>query len=233
MRRFLQLVVAAAVLAGVCPAQQVVDRIVATVNRQPILLSDWDVEMRYEAMLDQKPLPVDDAAARGALDRLIDQELIRQQMKPYRIIEPTPAELAERVAEIRKQLPNAGTPSGYSALLERYGITEAEVRDRIATQFLILRFIDVRLRPSVHVDQRSIEAYYNDTLAPQVRQKGEQPAPLADLAPQIEELLSQQRVDALTSDWLKDLRQQGQIHVDSAAAPQPSASTKSPPQGAQ
>lgn len=232
MRRLLQLAVLASALAGVCPAQQVVDRIVATVNRQPILLSDWDVEMRYEAMLGQKPLPIDDTAARDALDRLIDQELVRQQMKLYRMAEPTPEELADRIAEIRKQLANPDTPAVYRALLDRYGITEAELRDRVATQLLILRFIEVRLRPSVHVDQRSIEAYYNDTLAPQLRKKGEQPAPLADVAPQIEELLLQQRVDALTNDWLKELRQQGEIHVDPAAAPQPSASTTTP-QGAQ
>ena len=233
MRRFFQLVVMAATLAGTCSAQQVVDRIIATVNRQPILLSDWDVEMRYEAMLDQKTLPVSDDAARGALDRLIDQELVREQMKSYRVTEPTSEELNGRMADVRKQLTSGDTPTDYRVLLERYGITEAELRDRVATQLQILRFIDVRLRPSVHVDQRSIEAYYNDTLAPQIRKKGEQPAPLADLAPQIEELLLQQRVDALTNDWLKDLRQQSQIHIDPAAGAQPSASTKSPPQGAQ
>lgn len=232
MRHFLQIVLVLAAMAGVCAAQQVVDRIVATVNRQPILLSDWEVEMRYEAMLGQRPLPLADEAARSALDRLIDQELIRQQMKSYRITEPSTAELVERMAELRKQLVNGDSQATFRVLLDRYGISEAELRDRVATQLTILRFIDVRLRPSIHVDQRSIETYYNDTLAPQIRNKGEQPAPLADMAPQIEELLSQQRVDALTNDWLKDLRQQSQIRIDPAAAlPQPSASTKTPPQG--
>ncbi len=231
MRRFLQIVFVTAAMAGVCAAQQVVDRIVATVNRQPILLSDWDVEMRYEAMLGQKPLPLADEAARSALDRLIDQELVRQQIKSYRIAEPTAGELSDRVAALRKQLVNGDSQPAFRALLDRYGITEAELRDRVTTQLTILRFIDVRLRPSIHVDQRSIETYYNETLAPQVRNKGEQPAPLAEVAPQIEELLLQQRVDALTNDWLKDLRQQSQIRIDPAAAPQPSASTKAAPQG--
>ncbi len=231
MRRFLQVVAVVASMAAVCPAQQVVDRIVATVNRQPILLSDWEVEMRYEAMLDQKPLPLADEAARSALDRLIDQELVRQQIKSYHMTEPSAEEVASRMADIRKQLVNADSPTGLRALLERYGISEAEFRERVATQFTILRFIEVRLRPSIHVDQRSIEAYYNDTLAPQVRNKGEQLAPLTEVAPQIEDLLLQQRVDALTNDWLKDLRQQSEIHIDPAAASQPSASTKSPPQG--
>jgi len=230
MRRFLQSVFFWAVLTAGCTGQQVVDRIVATVNRQPILLSDWEVEMRYEALLDQKPLPLSDAVARGALERLIDQELVRQQIRSYRLQEPTAIEVTARVSDLRKQL-NSDNDEAFRALLRRYGIDEAELRERVATQLLILRFIDVRLRPSVHVERRSIEDYYNDTLAPEIRKKGAQPAPLAEVSPQIEELLAQQRVEALTNEWLKDMRQQSQIHVDPAAvAAQPSASAKPPDQ---
>jgi hypothetical protein len=230
MRRVVQLVPLVLAFAGWCAAQQVVDRIVATVNRQPILLSDWEVEMRYEAMLDQKALPLSDEVAHGALERLIDQELLRQQIRSYRLTEASAQEVTDRLLELRKQL-NCDRDGAFQTLLARYGLSEGELRDRVSTQLLILRFIEVRLRPSVHVDQRSIQAYYNDTLLPETRKKGEQAAPLADVAPQIEELLSQQRVDALTNEWLKDLRQQSQIHVDAAAAAsQPSASAKSPEQ---
>lgn len=228
MQRFLQLVTLVAALSAVSAAQQLVDRIVATVNRQPILLSDWEVEMRYEAMLDQKPLPLNDEAAHGALDRLIDQELVQQQIRSYRLTEPSAQEITDRLIEIRKQL-NSDSDAAFRALLSRYGISEGEVRDRLATQLAILHFIDVRLRPSVHVERRSIETYYNDTLLPETRKKGEQAAPLADVASQIEELLAQQRVDTLTNEWLKDLRQQSQIHVEPAATPQPSV--KTPEQG--
>jgi hypothetical protein len=230
MRRFLQLVLLLALSAGVCAAQQVVDRIIATVNHDPILLSDWEVEMRYEAMLDQKPLPLTDEVARGALDRLIDQELVRQQIRSYRMAEPSAKDISTRMAELRKQLLTSDTDAGFRALLGRYGISEEELRDRVKTQLTILRFIDVRLRPSVHVERRSIEAYYNDTLLPETRKKGEQAARLSEVAPQIEELLSQQRVDTLTNEWLKDLRQQAEIHVDAAAGAQPNASSKSPEQ---
>src|SRR5579884_2996360 len=144
MRRALQVVAAMVFMAGVCAAQQVVDRIVATVNRQPILLSDWEVELRYEALLDQKPLPVSDDVARAALDRLIDQELLRQQLKSYRVDAPTTEEINDRIKEIRRQIPGADNDAGYHADLARYGLTEQELRDRVATQALILRFIDVR-----------------------------------------------------------------------------------------
>ena len=222
MRRTVQIVALLALLAGICPAQQIVDRIVATVNRQPILLSDWEVEMRCEAMLDQKALPLSDDVAHSALDRLIDQELVRQQIRSYRLAEPSAEEISRRVDEVRKQLVAREDLTAFRGLLARYGLSENELRDRLSTQLMILRFIDVRLRPSVHVERRSIEAYYNDTLLPEARRKGDQsPPPLADVAPQIEELLSQQRVDALTNDWLKDLRQQADIRVDPAVGAKP------------
>jgi hypothetical protein len=230
MRRISQIALLLIAGAALCNAQQVVDRIVATVNRQPVLLSDWEVEMRYEAMIEQKPLPLSDDIARGALDRLIDQELLRQQIRSYQLEDPATKEIGDRVADIRKQLPNGGNDAAFQAILARYGLTESELRNRISVQLTILRFIDVRLRPSVHVDRRSIENYYNDTLLPQLRTKGEKPAPLAEVAPQIEELLSQQRVDALTNDWLKDLRQQSEIRIDPAAAT-PTAGTSAKQQG--
>lgn len=209
-------------------SQQLIDRIVATVNGQPILLSDWEVEMRFEALLDHKPLPLGDDDARGALNRLIDQELLRQQFRTYRLATPSSEEVDTRAADLRKQL-GVSDKAGYDALLSRYGLSENEFRDRVTNQAEMLEFIDARLRPSVHVDRRSIENYYNETLVPQVRQRGEKPAPLAQVAAQIEELLSQQRVAVLTADWLKDLRQQSEIHVD----PSVSAAPKSPDEGAQ
>ena len=219
MKRALQLAAIVFAVTSACFAQQVVDRIVATVNRQPILLSDWEVEIRYEALLDQKPLPVSDDVARAALDRLIDQELLRQQLRSYRIDEPTTDEVNARLAEVRKQTPGMDSDRGFRAALDHYGLSESELRERVTTQLLLLHFIDVRLRPSVHVERRAIDAYYNEKLLPELRKKGETSLPtLAEVSPQIEELLSQERVDALTTDWLKDLRQQSDIKVDVAGA---------------
>lgn len=200
-------------LAIVCPAQQVIDRIVATVNGQPILLSDWEVEMRFEALLDRKPLPLVTDEARGALDRLIDQELLREQYKTYRLTEPSAGDVDQRVADLRRQIGGADD-AAFRSQLAQYGLSQSEFRERVENQAAMLRFIDIRLRPSVHVDRRSIENYYYETLVPELKSKGQKPASLAEVSPQIEEILSQERVNVLTADWLKDLRQQSKIHID-------------------
>lgn len=228
MKRVLQIVAMAIITASVCAAQQVVDKIVATVNREPILLSDWEVEVRYEALLNQQTLPLSDEASRAALDRLIDQELLRQQTRSYRVEDPTKDEIDVRIAQVRRQLPSASTTDAFQSALAKYGLSEPEFRERVTTQLLLIHFIDMRLRPSVHIERRAIDAYYNEKLLPELRKKGETALPaLAEVSPQIEELLSQERVDVLTADWLKELRQQSDIKVDSSGA---TATTAAKPQ---
>src|SRR5579872_2916802 len=63
-------------------AGDILDRIVATVNNHIILQSEWQDAVRYEAFLSGRPLDqVDGGDRKAALDRLIDQELLREQMR--------------------------------------------------------------------------------------------------------------------------------------------------------
>ena len=69
-------------LTGTClrlSAADIIDRIVATVNGHVILQSDWDDAVRFEALVDARPLAqITDQDRSRALDRLIDQELLRE-----------------------------------------------------------------------------------------------------------------------------------------------------------
>jgi hypothetical protein len=200
---------------------EIVDRVIATVNGQPILQSDWDIELRCEAFLDQRPLQFTPEAGRASLDRLVDQELLRQQIRTFQLQPAGDDRLHARLDEIRRQIPGAASDAGWQAALRNYGLTQSEVEDRVADQVEILHFVEIRLRPTVHVDRRSIETYYYDTLLPQLRAKGAKQAPLVEVSAQIEEILSQQALDSLLSDLLRDLRQQSEIRIDDAAMSPP------------
>jgi hypothetical protein len=233
MRRALQIAVVCVACAGLLRSE-IVDRVVATVNGQPILQSDWDIAIRCEAFLDQRALQFTPEAARASLDRLVDQELLRQQIRSFQLPPIGEDRVRSRLEEIHHQIPGAAGDAGWQAALSRYGLTQSEIEERIADQMEILRFIEVRLRPTVHVDRRSIEAYYNDTLLPQLKEKGAKQVPLAEVSAKIEEILSQQILDSLLADLLRDLRQQGEIHIDGSALPPPAANaTGQPPQQAQ
>ncbi|MBZ5628942.1 MAG: SurA N-terminal domain-containing protein [Acidobacteriia bacterium] len=234
MRRALQVVLLLLGSAGASAGQVVIDRIVATVNGQPILQSDWDVALRCEALLDRKEPQFTPEAARGTLERLIDQELLRQQIRTFQLKPIGEEELHKRMQEIRKQIPGAADDAGWQAALRRYGLTQSEVDERITDELEILRFIDVRLRPTVHVNRRSIEEYYRDKLLPQLKQKGAKEVPLVEVSRQIEEILSQELMDTQLADLLRDLRQQSEIHIQpSALPPPPGNSTAGSPQQAQ
>src|SRR5690349_1227649 len=79
-------------------AGEVLDRLVATVNGHALLQSDWDDEIRYECLMSGRPLRDVTAEERKAtLDRLIDQELLREQMR-------SPDFKPVTSAEVEKQL---------------------------------------------------------------------------------------------------------------------------------
>src|SRR5690348_1489481 len=90
------------VLAALASAGEIVDRIVATVNGHVILQSDWEDALCYEAFVAGRPLDQITADERkGALDRLIDQELLREQMASSDFQHATSEEIDSRINEVR------------------------------------------------------------------------------------------------------------------------------------
>jgi peptidyl-prolyl cis-trans isomerase SurA len=193
---------------------EVIDRIVATVNGRVILQSDLDEALCYEALLTNRSLAdLTDDDRRAALDRLIDQELLRAQMKSADFPHATDAEVAARISEARKQYPQAVTDDAWRSLLARYHITEKDVFAHVQRQIDVMRLVDARLRPAVQIDAKSIEAYYRDQFVPQLKQSGASDVPLAEVSAKIRELLTQEKVSEMLISWLQTLRSEGQVHI--------------------
>ena len=211
--------VAVLALGLVAQAGEIIDRVVATVNRHIILLSDWEDAIRYEAFVGGRPLDHVTAEDRkAALDRLIDQELLREQVRAFDSLRASPEEVAKRIEEIRKQYPGAETDPGWRAALAGYGLTDDGLKLRVGEQIELMRLVEARLRPTITIDSNSIESYYNQELLPQLRQSGAQDVPLAEATPQIKELLTQQKVNQLLTGWLQDLRAGSEIRNTAASA---------------
>jgi peptidyl-prolyl cis-trans isomerase SurA len=197
-------------------AGDILDRIVATVNGHIILQSDWEDALRFEAFISNRSvdqLTIEDR--KESLDRLIDQELLREQMRSASFQHASDEDLNLRIAEIRKQYPLADSEAGWRAVLTRYGLSESELKERISSELDALRLVDARLRPSVNIDSKSIESYYHQELLPQLRHAGEKEVPLPDVSPKIKELLTQQKVNELLLAWLQNLRSGSTIRTAS------------------
>jgi peptidyl-prolyl cis-trans isomerase SurA len=198
---------------------EVIDRIVATVNGHIILQSDWNDAVRYEALLNgRNPEDFTDDERRAVLDRLIDQELLGEQMKSAFFAHCTESEAASQVADARKKFPEATTNEGWQALLAHFRFTEKDLIAHAQQQSDLLRLVDAHLRPEVQIDSKSVEAYYRDKFVPQLKQSGSGDIALADVSGKIRELLTQQKVSELLVSWLQTLRSEGKVSVPGANA---------------
>jgi peptidyl-prolyl cis-trans isomerase SurA len=215
-------IIAAVVLVcslGASPvsAGEVIDRIVATVNGQIILQSDWNDALRYEALLSARTVSdFNTEERRAVLDRLIDQELLGEQMSSALFKHATEEEAATEVAQTRQLYPDASTDDGWKALLARFGLTEKELLSHVQQQIDLMRLVDAHLRPTVQVDSKSIESYYRDKFIPQLKQTGAGDVPLEEVSAKIRELLTEERVSELMVSWLHSLRSESKVSVPGA-----------------
>jgi hypothetical protein len=199
-------------------AGQVIDRIVATINGHIILQSDWDEAMCYESLLNGKAInQFSNEDRRAVLDRLIDQELLGEQMKSAYFQHASEAEAAARVAEARKAYPEAATTEGWQSVLARFGLAEKDLISHVQQQIDLMRLVDARLRPAVQIDSKTIEAYYREKFVPQLKQSGAGDVPPADVAAKIRELLTEEKVNELMVSWLQSLRSESKVSVPGSA----------------
>src|ERR1700730_4095962 len=184
---------------------EIVDRVVTSVNGHVVLQSDWEQELAIEAFSNVRdPDSFTSAERNAALDRLIDQQLLREQVRPS---ESAPAgQVAARVAELRKLHPECATDEGWRASLQRYGLTQSSLAKRVGEQIQLMKLVEERLQPSIQIDQRAVENYYHDQLLPDMKRAGSPAAPLTEVFGQIKDLLAERKMNELLSVWLANLR---------------------------
>jgi peptidyl-prolyl cis-trans isomerase SurA len=202
-------------------AGEVLDGILATVNGHVILQSDLDEELRYENLMsghEQQGTSAD--GRKRVLDRLVDRELLTEQASTTEFAPTTEDEIEKQLEQVKSDyIQNLKT--AWTAGLASRGFTETEIRDRIALELNQWKLIDVRLRPSVQIDQTAIADYYNRQFLPELRRSGAQPIALQEAVPKIRELLTQQKINEALASWLETLRAQAQIRIFISNPPQP------------
>ena len=216
--RFVNRSIVFAVLAGLstagAQAGEIVDKIVANVNGHAVLKSDLEEELAFEAFANGRELDTLTAAERkAALERLIDQELLREQVRPSA---PAPKDaVASRIGELRKLFPNAAGEEAWRATMARYGLTQSDLEKRLGEDIQLMRLVEEHLRPSIHIDAHSVETYYQEQLLPQLRKRGSREVPLPEVSARIKNLLAEQKLNELITSWLESLRSESRISTAS------------------
>jgi len=193
---FLLLMLLAGAAAFSAPAKELLDRVVARVENDVILLSDVRLLARYQLLVDGKS--ESDAVI---LDRLIDQWLVRNEATAARTPQPPDVEVTRALQRLVEGFASA---ADYDTRRRRAGLSEAEVRRVTSEQLFLNSYLDSRFRPSIQVDEKAIREFYNDALLPRAKARGTVAPTLEAAHDYIQEALVQLGINEQADRWLKE-----------------------------
>jgi|SRR5580704_10702032 parvulin-like peptidyl-prolyl isomerase len=175
-----------------------IDRIVARVDVDIILLSDVRALERYQQLVDGKS-----ETDAQVLDRLIDQWIVRNEADTAQFPHPTSDAIDKGVERVRGSFT---TPEEYETKKKEVGLTDSDVRKMVASQLYLSNYLDSRFRPSVHIESKDIQDFYEKAVIPRAQARGQE-APSLDAAKDvIREALIQTGIDEQANRWLAESR---------------------------
>lgn len=198
---------------------EIIDRLMAVVNRQIITLGDVEQELRLQEV---DPLTGDDlTGARSSqqhkltqelgVQRLIEQTLIREQIQQFPGLEIDDEQVESQRAAIEKAI-------GGAEKLAEMKIDIQALRDRLRWQLQVMKFIDYRFRQFVVVDTKEIESYYQNQFLPELQKRNALPArsvspALAEVEERIRKILTEEKLNTQVDEWLASLRKDAAIEI--------------------
>jgi len=200
------------VISTQCAAQQVVDKMVATVNAgvktDLITYSDllWQLSLQPGTVLDN---PTSEDLNR-ALRLLIDQRLILQEAEKLPTIVPTPKEVSDARDELARNFPSQAE---FQQRLQRVGLTSEKLDEIVEQRLKIEKYLDFRFRNFVVISQKEIADYYRDTYVPrfQGRNPGRIVPTLEQSRDEIERTLVEAKIESETDAFLDTARERAEI----------------------
>jgi|HubBroStandDraft_1064217.scaffolds.fasta_scaffold222754_2 hypothetical protein len=136
---------------------EILDRVAVTVGKDVITESEVVEEIRATDFLNQAPLDYGPAARRAAADRLVDQYLIRGEIRMEGFPQPQASAADQTLRQFRQA--HFHTLAQYQASLQKYGITDEELKQHLLWQVAALRFTQQRFGQG----DRELDAWLKQT----------------------------------------------------------------------
>ena len=200
MRRLALFLLLAAMLleAGVDRAQEVIDRIVARVENDVILLSDIHQLAEYQVFVDGKP-----ESDEQILERLIDQWIVRTEAAAARFPQPSDQDVQRSLARLQRSFSNS---ESFEERKKQSGLTEEEILRQLKSQLYLSNYLDSRFRASIQIDDDAIADFYKNRVVPRAESRGQTPPTLEAAHDFIQEALVQRAINEQADKWLKESR---------------------------
>ena len=200
------------VFGTVCSAQQVVDKMVATVNAgvrtDLITYSDlmWQLALQPRTVLDNPS----SADLNRALRLLVDQRLILQEAEKIPTIIPTQREVSDARDELAR---NFTSVTEFQERLQRVGLTSEKLNEIVEQRLKMEKYLDFRFRNFVVISQKEIADYYRDVYTPRVQARlpGRIVPSLEQVRDEIEKTLMEAKIESDTDAFLDTARARAEV----------------------
>jgi len=193
-------------------AQQVIDKMVATVNagaRTDLITYSylmWQLALQPNTPLDNPS----SADLNNALRLVIDQRLILQEAEKLPTIAPTAKEISDELDEFVKEFPSQAE---FQQRLLKVGLTSEKLAEILDQRERIEKYLDFRFRNFVVVSQTEIADYYKDVHVPRFRTRypGRIVPTLEQARAEIETTLTEGKIESDTDAFLDTVRERAEI----------------------
>ena len=179
---------------------ELIDRSVAIVDDGSITESEVVAQLRLEALANATEVVDSPEAREQALDRLIDQRLIANDIGLTGLPPLSSEERAGLLAQLQTQ--SFGDLS-FEAALQEYGVTESQALDFFARQVEFSRYVEFRFRTGQTVSDEDLQQAYTSKYG---RTPNREAPSLGLAAPQLRNEVLNARVERLLEQHVRQLR---------------------------
>lgn len=203
------------ILAPAAQAQEVVDKMVATVNGgvrvDLITYSDilWQLALQPDTPL-ANPRSED---LNIALRLLINQRLILQEAGKLPTITPTDQEVKARLDELVKLFPSQAE---FQQRMARVGLSSEQLTEIVRQRLTMEKYLDFRFRSFTVITQREVAEHYSEVWVPRFRRQypGRLVPELKDeIYRDVESELTEAKIESETDAFLDDARERAEITI--------------------
>jgi hypothetical protein len=194
--------VLAMLLGATAYGQELLDRVLARVNEEPITLSDARAAIAL-GMIEQTQ-GVDPLVS--AVPQLIERRLVLAEVARFAPPEPDIASLNSQVNAIKTRV---GSPEQLAALEKSTGVGDAQIREIARDDLRIRAYLNQRFGSSVQATDEDAAAYYRAHLD-EFRVNG-QVTPYAEAEPVARQKAAAERRAAIIFQWMRELRQRADV----------------------
>ncbi|HEX8176746.1 MAG TPA: hypothetical protein VF543_16765 [Pyrinomonadaceae bacterium] len=200
--------------ASITQAQEVVDKMVATVNggvrTDLITYSDllWQMALQPNTPIDN---PNSEALNR-TLQLIINQRLIYQEAEKLPTIIPTEKEITDELTALIKLFPSQ---ADFMERAQRVGLTTEQLREIIRQRVAIEKYLDFRFRSFTVVTPKEVSDYYRDVYTPRFQRQypGRIVPTFEQVSKQLEAQLTEDKIESETTSFLDTARERAEITI--------------------